>query len=83
MIAHFTRLIDIDWKDQASASILSTRLANKNKNNTNTADTFEDPLKILATKLISEANVKNQSQFVFSIQLDVCNWLNSITTLLD
>ena len=31
----------------------------------------EDPLKILAAKLISEANAEDEAQFVFSTQLDV------------
>lgn len=44
----------------------------ENRSNINTADTSEEnPLRILAAKLTSEANVGDESPFFFSTQLDV------------
>lgn len=37
----------------------------------NPTSTNLDPYKILATKLISKANVQNHNQFAFSTQLDI------------
>ncbi len=52
--------------------MFSTRLTNKNKSDTNKViNVFKDLLRILIVKFISKINAKNQSQFVFSTQLDI------------
>ena len=66
-----TKLLDTDWEDQACISILSTRVTASEGNTDTPATSKEDPLKILAAKLISEANAEDEAQFVFSTQLDV------------
>lgn len=73
LIVRLTRLLNTDWEDQAYISILSTRVtASKEDTNTETPVTSEeDSVKILAAKLISEANAEDEVQFVFSAQLDV------------
>lgn len=73
LIVCLTKLLNTNWESQAYTSILSTRVTTS-KGNTNTktlATSEEDPVKILAAKLISEANAEDETQFVFSAQLDV------------
>lgn len=72
LITYFIRLFETDWEDQANISMFSTRLTNKNKSDTNKViNVFKDLLRILIVKFISKINAKNQSQFVFSTQLDI------------
>lgn len=73
LITHLTKLLDANWESQACTSILSTRaITDENGSNINAADASEEnPLRILAAKLTSEANVGDESQFFFSTQLDI------------
>lgn len=73
LITQLTKLLDTNWEDQACTSILSTRVTTGEGeiDADISAPSEEDPLKILAAKLISEANAEDEAQFAFSAQLDV------------
>lgn len=68
LIVQLSRPLDTDWEDLASTNVFTTNpIFGKN----NLTSTELDPFKILATKLISEANAQDQGQYIYSTQLDV------------
>ncbi len=68
LIVQLSQLLDTDWEDLASTNVLTTNPIS-GENNPTSAEL--DPFKILATKLISEANAQDQGQYTYSTQLDV------------
>ena len=67
LITQLIELLGHDWNKSEATTEVKSDLAD----NSIPQDLEEDPIKILASRLHSKANALDQSQFVFSTQLEV------------
>lgn len=74
LIAHLTKLLDHDWEDNSLDLDPSTRadafFINLDSDSTKSEHDAEDPLKILASRLL-KANAGDPGEFAFATQIDV------------
>ncbi len=76
LIAHLTKLLDHDWEnnnldlDVDSSKKADAFLTNLDTDSSNPDQDAEDPLRILASRLL-KANAGNPGKFAFATQIDV------------
>lgn len=77
LIIQLSQLLEADCEDLASTNFLATNPMSstslKSDDKDESTSTELDPFKILATKLISEANAQGEDQFAYFTQLDIDN----------